>query len=151
MRRPHNLAEVLQRSESRIDLPVVRNIVARIVHRGGKERRDPDRVDPESREIVHPAQKPPQIAFAVVIGIHEAAQINFVNAGPSPPFCVLFAAFSRHGHLRQCRRIQKRFWRSVKNSARILPIPRSESRISLTGRHKFATLPREAQKRFWVF
>ena len=69
MRGRDQRVEIRQGSKDWIDVGVVRNIVAEISHRRRKDRRDPDRVDAEIRQIRQPLRDALKIADPVVIGI----------------------------------------------------------------------------------
>jgi len=63
--------EVPQRAEQRIDVDVVGDVVAEIGHGRGKDRADPDRIDPEVDEVRQARDDAAQIADAVCIRILE--------------------------------------------------------------------------------
>ena len=85
MRRLDDGVEIRQRAEHRIDIAVIGNVVAEILHRRGEERRNPDRVYPERgyvRQTLHDAA---QIADPVSIGVLIAARINLIDHRAAPP------------------------------------------------------------------
>jgi len=61
--------EILDAAEQRIDPGVIGDVVAEISHRGGKDRRQPDRTDTERQQIGQPVDDPGDIADPVGIGI----------------------------------------------------------------------------------
>src|SRR5579883_2226067 len=77
--------EVRQIAEERIDGAEVSDVIAEVRHRRLEERRDPDRVDAQSRDIIQPLGYPPEIAYAIAIGIEEAARIDLVDHRSAPP------------------------------------------------------------------
>jgi hypothetical protein len=50
--------EVGEGAEHRVDVAVVGDVVAEVGHRRAVDRRQPDRVDPEPREVVEPIDDP---------------------------------------------------------------------------------------------
>jgi hypothetical protein len=78
--------EIGQRSENRIDRKIVRHIVAEVLHRRGKERREPDRIDPEPGNVIEPRGHAREIADAIAVGVAEAARIDLIDRSPTPPW-----------------------------------------------------------------
>jgi hypothetical protein len=85
VQRLHKKIEVLQGAESRIDVPIVRDVVAAISPAGWVERAEPHRVYAELGQVVDAADDPTQIPYAVRIGVGEAPRIDLVDDGLLPP------------------------------------------------------------------
>ena len=76
-----------QGAEQRVDVRVVRDVVAVVVLRRGVERRDPERVDPEVAQVGQPRRDPGQVADAVAVAVGEAADVDLVGDRVPPPGC----------------------------------------------------------------
>src|SRR5262249_55919007 len=76
---------VVQRSEQRLDIAVVADVVSEIRHRRGIDRRYPDRIDAEPREVVEAFAYSLQIADAVAIRILKGAGIDLIDDPVFPP------------------------------------------------------------------
>ena len=77
--------EVVERAEDRVDVAVVGDVVAEVRHRRGVERRQPDRLDAERRQVVEVAGDPRQVADAVAVGVGERAGVDLVDDPALPP------------------------------------------------------------------
>ena len=95
--------EIGERAEDRIDIAIIADVVAEILHRTGEERRDPDRIDAERGDMVEPPGDTRKVADPVAIRIHEAARIDLVDRRAAPPFdrrvgvrCACGLAQARH-------------------------------------------------------
>ena len=77
--------EIGERSENRIDIAIVRHVVAEILHRRGKEGRYPDGIDPQTGDMREALRNARQIADPVAVRILEAARIDLVDRRPLPP------------------------------------------------------------------
>ena len=84
-----HLVEVGERPEERVDIAVVRDVVAEVGHRRRVEGRDPERVDAEAvrlpAQMIEMRDQPAQIADAVARGVREAARVNLVEDRLRPP------------------------------------------------------------------
>ena len=87
----HQGIEIRQRAEHRIDIAIVRYVIAEIAHRRCEERRYPDRIDSQPGDIIQPLRDPGKIADAIAIAVLEAARIDLVDRGALPPRLVRFA------------------------------------------------------------
>ena len=85
MDRRHQRIEIRHRAEQRIDAAVIRNVVAKVGHRRGKDRRQPDRIDSKRAQIRQPFDDPADIADAVAVGILIGAWIDLIKDAVSPP------------------------------------------------------------------
>ena len=77
--------EIVQAAEQWIDIPVVRDIVAEVLHWTFKERGYPQRIHAKALEISELAPDPHEIANAVSIGIGEASWIDLIENRVLPP------------------------------------------------------------------
>ena len=86
MRARDQRVEIRQRAENRIDIAIIGDVVAEILHRRSEEGRNPDRIDAELGDMVEPAGNAGQIADPVAVRIHEAARIDLVDRRAAPPW-----------------------------------------------------------------
>ena len=77
--------EVFQRAEDRVDIAIIRYVVAEILHRRFEERRDPDRIRAKFGDVRQALRDTRQVADAIAIRIHEAARIDLVDHRTLPP------------------------------------------------------------------
>ncbi len=77
--------EVGQRAEERVDVLVVADVVAVVVHRGAVDRRQPEHVDAEPGEVVEVRGDAGEVADAVAVAVGERARVHLVDHGGSPP------------------------------------------------------------------
>ena len=66
--------EIGERSEQRIDVAVVGDVVAVVLHRRAEEGRDPERVDAEPDQVVEAPADALEVAHAVAVRVEEAAR-----------------------------------------------------------------------------
>ena len=85
IRLPEQTVHVLQGPEDRIDIPIVRDIVAIVVLGGTEDRGEPDGVHAQCLEIVQLLDDPGQVADAVAIAVPEAAGIDLIDDPALPP------------------------------------------------------------------
>ena len=83
VQRGHQLVELRERAEQRVDVLVVADVVAVVVHRRAVDRREPDDVDTEPGEVVDVGEDPAEIADPVAVGVGEAARVDLVDDGAS--------------------------------------------------------------------
>jgi hypothetical protein len=79
------VVEVGERSEERIDVAIVRNVVPEVDHGRGVEGRDPERVDAEPNEVIEPVSDSAQVARAVPVAVLKAARVNLIDDAALPP------------------------------------------------------------------
>jgi hypothetical protein len=84
-RRREHAVELPERAEHRIDVLVVRHVIAEVVHRRGVDRRQPERVHAEPGEVVEPLLDPFQVTYAVAVRVLERARIDLIDDGIPPP------------------------------------------------------------------
>ena len=77
--------EVRKGAEDRIDVAIVADVVAEVLHRGGEEGREPDRVDAERGDVLEVRSDPGQVSDTVVIRVGEAARVDLVDHRAAPP------------------------------------------------------------------
>ena len=80
----HQRVEVVHRPERRVDRAVVGDVVAEVAHRRREERRQPDRVDAEPREVREAVGDPAQVADPITVRVLEGARVDLVD-DPAPP------------------------------------------------------------------
>jgi hypothetical protein len=85
VRLPHERLRFLQRPEQRIDVAIVRHVIAGVDHRRRVPGIDPDRVDPELAQVRKPRAQPGDVADAVAVAVGEAADVDLVDHGLAPP------------------------------------------------------------------
>ena len=86
MRGVYELVEIVQRAEQGIDAGMVGDVVSHVQHGRGEERREPDRVDAEIRDVGQSSRDAFQVADAVAIVILKRAGVNLVYDASAPPF-----------------------------------------------------------------
>src|SRR5690606_12235885 len=84
------------RAEQRVDAAVVGHVVAAVGHRGGVERGQPDGVDPEVAEVGEALAYSGQVADAVSGGVGEAADVDLIDDGITPPGDIHVACHARY-------------------------------------------------------
>ncbi|MPM00683.1 hypothetical protein SDC9_46912 [bioreactor metagenome] len=94
MGRGDDLIEIGKAAEHRIDVAVIADVIAEILHRRGEERRDPDRIGAKRGHIGQPAHDAQQIAHPVAVRVLETARIDLIDHRAAPPVGILF----HHGH-----------------------------------------------------
>jgi hypothetical protein len=77
--------EVRERPEHRLDVLVVADVVAVVVHRRRVDRRQPQHVHPEVLQVVQPRAQAGEVADAVTVAVGEAARVDLVDDGAAPP------------------------------------------------------------------
>ena len=85
MRARNHRVEIGKRPEQRVDLRVIRNVVAEIALRRGKHRTKPDRIDAEARHVVEMSGDPGQVAHPVAVAVRKAARIDLIDHRTAPP------------------------------------------------------------------
>ena len=93
--------EVLERAEHRLDVLVVGDVVAVVVHRRRVDRRQPQHVDAEVLQVVQPRAHAGEVADAVTVAVREAARVHLVHHGAAPPRVVLLGIRLLHVVLRR--------------------------------------------------
>src|SRR5690606_7684055 len=96
VRRAHELDEVAEGAEARIDRVKVSDVVAVVPVRRRVKGHQPNARDAESREIGDAGAEPAEVADAVAIGILKRLDVEAVDDGVLPP---QIAGARRHGAL----------------------------------------------------
>ncbi len=86
---PQQLIEILERAEEGIDAAVVGDVVAEVRHRRRLERREPERVDAEPREMVEALPDALEIADPVAVRVLVRARIDLIDDAVLPPESVV--------------------------------------------------------------
>src|SRR3989475_2589946 len=81
----NELIKVFQGTEEGIDIRVVRDIIAKVSHGGRKDRRQPERIDPQPLQVIEATGNASQITNAITIPIHERARIDMIDHAALPP------------------------------------------------------------------
>ena len=81
------------RAKQRFDAGVVGNVVAKISHRRGKDRRQPKRINPEGQQIGQPIDDASDIANAIRVGVLKRPRVDLIENAALP------ARFGTIGHL----------------------------------------------------
>jgi hypothetical protein len=77
--------EVGERAEDGVDIARVGDVITSVGHRRAVERRQPQRVDPELRQVRDALTHAEQVADAVAVAVGEALRIDLVEHGATPP------------------------------------------------------------------
>ena len=77
--------EVGKGAEERVDVLVVADVVAVVVHRRAVDRREPQHVDAEPLEVVEVRRDAGDVAHAVAVAVGERARVDLVDHGGAPP------------------------------------------------------------------
>ena len=81
--------EIRQRAEHRIDIAVIADVIAEVLHRAGEERADPDRIRAQTGDMRQALHDAAQIANAIAVRILKTARIDLIDDGTAPPVLVL--------------------------------------------------------------
>ena len=130
------LVEVVERAEERVDRPIVADVVAVVVVRGGVDGREPDHVDAESLEVVEVLDDAPQVADAVAVAVCETPRIDLIDDRRLPPLVASRAHPTRGA----------RCGRPVRADSRAARATRSASTAASTGERVGGTPPRRTPR-----
>ena len=83
------LVQVGQRAEQRIDVLVVADVIAVVIHRRPVDRAHPDDVHTQALQVIQTAKHAPQISDAVAVGVGEAPRVDLIDDPASPVGCPL--------------------------------------------------------------
>src|ERR1700745_1669561 len=75
----------MQAPEQRVDIGIIRNVIAEVRHRRSKDRRQPDSIDSELDQIRQTSRDAAQVTNAVVIAVLKRPRINLIDDGGLPP------------------------------------------------------------------
>ena len=79
VRLPDELTELLERAVGRVDVAVLRDVVAVVAERGRVEGQQPDRVDAEVSQVVQLLGEPGHVADPVTVGVEEGLDVQLVD------------------------------------------------------------------------
>ena len=85
MRLVQKLLKIGQGAEHRVHVPIVTDIVAKILHRRFEERRYPDRIHAKRCDIIEPLGDAFQVADTIAIAILKAARVDLIDHPTAPP------------------------------------------------------------------
>jgi len=98
--------EIGQGPEHRVDVAIVGDVIAEILHRRGEEGAEPDGVDAERGDVVEAGGDPGQVADAVAVAVGETARIDLIDDRAAPPVGVagreIQRVWNRIGHAGPC-------------------------------------------------
>src|SRR4051812_13091560 len=77
--------ELIERTEHRRDIAVLRYVVAKVLHGRRIDRRDPNGVYTEPREVIQAFTDSVQVSFAVAVAVLERQGVDLVNYTALPP------------------------------------------------------------------
>ena len=84
--RPGNQGvEISKRTEQRIDIRIVGNVIAIVLHRRDEEGRQPDGVDAERGDVIEPRGYTGEITNPIAARVQKTARIDLVNHRTLPP------------------------------------------------------------------
>jgi len=81
----HELVERAEIAEVRVDVPVVRHVVAPVEVRGGVDGQQPDAVDPEPSQVIQMLDDPAEVADPVTVRVREGPNVDLVEDPVPPP------------------------------------------------------------------
>jgi len=85
VRFPDQPVAVSKRAENRVYAPVVGYVIAKIVHRGGIDGREPYRVHAEPGQVIELFDYAGKVAHTVAVRIIEAARVYLIDDAVFPP------------------------------------------------------------------
>jgi hypothetical protein len=94
VRRFEKNPKILYRSEHRINIAIVGDIIPKIAHRAGEEGRQPYSVNAKLHDMIELLRDTSKIADAITVRVEEGARIDLIEDGAAPPVSV---RMSRHG------------------------------------------------------
>ena len=78
--------DVGQGPENGINVAIVSNVIAEVLHGRGEEGADPDGVDAEGGNVFQVPGDAGQVPDAVAVRVGKAARIDLIDHRPPPPF-----------------------------------------------------------------
>src|SRR5687768_12360059 len=100
-----------------MNIAIIRNVVAEVLHRARVNGRNPQRIDAEPLQIIEPLRDPREIADAIAVAVLKAARVHLVDHPTLPPEVMTglaaVAVTCRHWHLPpplRCPARQARPW-----------------------------------------
>ena len=86
MRFLNEAVKAFERAKDWINPAEVGDIVTEVMHWRGIDRRNPDRIDAEPKEIIEPLPDTIEIAYAITVGVLKGPWIDLIDRGGLPPF-----------------------------------------------------------------
>ena len=77
--------EVVEGSENGIDIAIVRDVIAEVLHRRPEEGRQPHAVHAQGRHMVKMCEHARQVADPVTVGVGETARVDLIDHRAFPP------------------------------------------------------------------
>ena len=77
--------EIGERPEDRVDVAIVRHVIAEILHRRGEEGRQPDGVHPEPGDVFEMRGDAVEVADPVTVRVGKAARVDLIDRCALPP------------------------------------------------------------------
>ena len=77
--------QVLKGPEERMNIGVIRNVIAKIGHGRRVDWREPDRVNAEPAQVIQPAGDTREISHPIAIAIEKTAWVDLINHSRLPP------------------------------------------------------------------
>ncbi len=82
---PTSSSSVREIAEVRVDVSVVRDVVAPVQIRGGVDGRQPDAIDAEPSQVVEMLDDPSEVADPVAVRVREGPNVDLVQDPVAPP------------------------------------------------------------------
>jgi hypothetical protein len=94
-----HLLRLGERAEGGVDGPVVGDVVAPVRHGRGVPGVDPDGVDAQLRQVREAGAQARDVPDAVAVAVGEAADVDLVDDGGTPPGCGRVLLYAGAGHV----------------------------------------------------
>ncbi|PLU74671.1 hypothetical protein BMJ19_36725 [Sinorhizobium medicae] len=94
----HHLVEIVERAEHRIDVAIIRNVIAHVRLGRGEERREPDGIDTERGDMRKPPGNAAKVTHSVAVGVLERSRIDLIDDRSAPPVVIRFR-WGRHAQV----------------------------------------------------
>ena len=91
--------EISKCPEERVNIAVIRYVVAEILHRRFRNRGDPDRVCAEFGDVGQVLDNALQIADAIAVAVLKAARVDLIDHRPAPPVGIGVRRLLRHRYI----------------------------------------------------
>ena len=89
MRFGNQLFKVVQRAEHWINVFIIRNVIAKVIHRRLHERRNPDRISTKIRDVIQLLGNSWKVTNAITVAISERPRIDLINDCAPPPIRIV--------------------------------------------------------------
>ena len=91
----HQGIEFIKGAEDWIDPHIVRHVVAEVRHGRGIDRRQPDRIHTQRRDVGKPVGDALEVADTVAVAVLKGARVDLVDHAPLPPRVIYGRSWSR--------------------------------------------------------